>query len=366
MKYNFDKVVDRSGTNALKYERRGVVFGREDVIPLWVADMDFPTAQPVIDAVTKRAQDGIWGYSDRPDSYFQAICDWQERRKGWKVDPACCSFALGVMQGIAAIIQYSTQPGDKILIFTPSYDCFYGVIRDNNRVVVESFLVEQPDGSWTIDFEDFEKKLDEVKMFMLCSPHNPLGIVWKREELEKMVSLCRQKGVIHAPAAEDRNVHGFFCLGGQADDAALEGGDGCLGQGFAGLALLGHGETLQRRGRSTGGAGGIHQDGRDGAAVKGTAVQGTQQNQRRSDVHLVGKGDQNGNTHGRGKAGQCAKDDAGHGSDERDDHIHRRQRRRQALKIQAHSSTSLQEQRGQRNAQENGKHQIDHCRNAHR
>ena len=196
MRYDFDKVIDRSGTNAAKYDERMKNFGRPDVIPLWIADMDFPTAQPVVDALVRRAQEGIWGYTSRPDSYFEAICAWQRRRNGWEIDPACCSHALGVIPAIGSMIQYMTKPGDGILVQSPVYGDFFDIIRDNGRIAVENPLVEEGGGRWRIDFDDFAQKLSQVRMFLLCSPHNPLGIVWSREDLERMVSLCREKGVI--------------------------------------------------------------------------------------------------------------------------------------------------------------------------
>ena len=196
MHYDFDKVIDRSGTNAAKYDERPRVFGRGDVIPLWIADMDFPAPQPVVDALTRRAQEGIWGYTSRPDSYFAAICDWQRRRNGWEIDPAKCSHALGVIPAIGAMIQYMTQPGDRILVQSPVYGDFFDIVRDNGRVVVENPLVEEGSGVWRIDFADFAEKIQTVKMFLLCSPHNPLGITWSREDLERMVALCRENHVI--------------------------------------------------------------------------------------------------------------------------------------------------------------------------
>ena len=196
MQYDFDRVVDRSGNFAAKYDERARVFGRSDVIPLWVADMDFVTAQPVVDALVARAKEGIWGYTSRPASYFEAICGWQERRNGWKIDPALCSHALGVIPAIGSMIQYMTEPGDGILIQSPVYNDFFEIIQDNQRVVVENHMKEQADGTWAIDFADFEEKLGQVKMFLLCSPHNPLGLVWSREDLERMVELCMEKGVI--------------------------------------------------------------------------------------------------------------------------------------------------------------------------
>ena len=195
-KYDFDRVVDREGTFAAKYDERVKNFGTDQVIPLWIADMDFPTAPPIIEALTKRAQEGIWGYTSRPASYFEAICDWQERRNGWKIDPACCSHALGVIPAIGSMIQYMTAPGDRILIQSPVYGDFFDIIHDNSREVVENKMIANGDGTWRIDWADFEEKIKTVKMFLLCNPHNPLGIVWQREELEKMVALARASGVI--------------------------------------------------------------------------------------------------------------------------------------------------------------------------
>ncbi|MBQ3404535.1 MAG: PatB family C-S lyase [Oscillospiraceae bacterium] len=195
MIYNFDELVDRSSTCSCKYDLRKAVFGREDVIPLWVADMDFKTPQPVIDAVKKCADWGIWGYMCRPDSYFEAIADWQERRNGWKADTELFSWALGVVPALSGIAECFTAPGDGILVQPPVYMAFYDVINGRDRRIVENRFIER-DGKWTMDLEDFEKKLDEVSMFILCSPHNPLGIVWPREQLEKMAELCLKKNVL--------------------------------------------------------------------------------------------------------------------------------------------------------------------------
>ena len=195
MTYHFDQVVNRENTYAAKYDERMKNFGREDVIPLWIADMDFVTAQPIVDALTRRAKEGIWGYTSRPDSYFEAICDWQERRNGWRPDPACCSYALGVIPAIGSMIQYMTKPGDKVLIQSPVYGDFYDITRDNNREIVECPFREEGD-SWVMDFTLFEEKVKDCAMFLLCNPHNPLGRVWTRQELESMVEICRRHNVI--------------------------------------------------------------------------------------------------------------------------------------------------------------------------
>ena len=177
MKYNFDEVIDRSHNRAAKYDERMKKFGREDVIPLWVADMDFRTAEPIIDALKERAEEGIWGYTSRPDSYFEAIRGWQKRRNGWDIKKEMMSWSLGVVPALSSIVKLFSEPGDSIMIQTPVYSEFYDVTEAWGRNVLENRLVEK-DGAWGIDFEDFEAKAKEARIFLLCSPHNPLGIVW--------------------------------------------------------------------------------------------------------------------------------------------------------------------------------------------
>lgn len=195
MKYNFDEVVDRSTNHAAKYDERRKKFGTDDVIPLWIADMDFKTAQPIIDALTSRAQEGIWGYTARPDSYFASICDWQKRRNGWEIDPSLMSWSLGVVQSISAVVKLFTPEGGSVLIQTPVYSEFYDMAEAWNRNVVENRFIEK-DGVWTMDWADFEAKLDEVDLFLLCNPHNPLGIVWTADELRRMAELCMKHHVL--------------------------------------------------------------------------------------------------------------------------------------------------------------------------
>ena len=195
MKYNFDEIIDRSHNRSAKYDEAGKKFGSQDVIPLWIADMDFKTAQPVIDALKARAEEGIWGYTSRPDSYYEAVCGWQKRRNGWDIDKSMISFNLGVVPSLSSMVYVFTEPGDKVLIQTPVYSEFYDVTESWGREVVESPLKEQ-DGRWAIDFEDFEEKAKEAKIFFLCSPHNPLGIVWTREELERMCNICIANNVL--------------------------------------------------------------------------------------------------------------------------------------------------------------------------
>lgn len=189
MNYDFDEIIDRSNNRAAKYDERTKKFGTDEVIPLWIADMDFRTAQPIIDACKKKAEEGIWGYTSRPDSYFEAVREWEWRRNQWDVDVSLMSWSLGVVPALSAIVKVFSQVGDKILIQTPVYSEFYDVTEAWDRIVVENQLVEEQ-GKWHIDFVDFEKKAKECKIFLLCNPHNPLGIVWEPEELERMAEIC--------------------------------------------------------------------------------------------------------------------------------------------------------------------------------
>ena len=195
MKYNFDVVVDRSGNCAAKYDERIKKFGTDQVIPLWIADMDFKTAQPVIDALTARAQEGIWGYTSRPASYFEAVRGWQKRRNNWEIDPALMSYSLGVVQSISAMVKLFTPEGGSVLIQTPVYSEFYDMTEAWNRKVLENQFVER-DGKWEMDWADFEEKLTQADLFLLCNPHNPLGIVWTPEELRRMAELCMKHHVV--------------------------------------------------------------------------------------------------------------------------------------------------------------------------
>lgn len=197
MKYDFDKIVDRSKNRSAKYDERVKNFGTDDVIPLWIADMDFKTAQPIIDACVKKAEEGIWGYTSRPESYFKAYADWQEKRNGWRPDTALFSWSLGVVPALTAIVRLFTGEHDKIMIQPPVYPEFYDVNELSGRRVAENNMIER-DGRWEIDFEDFEEKAKDplTKMFILCNPHNPLGKVWTKEELGRMLSICFENGVL--------------------------------------------------------------------------------------------------------------------------------------------------------------------------
>jgi len=194
-KYQFDQVVSRAGTSALKWDTERL-FKQEDLIPLWVADMDFPAPPEVIDAVTTRAQHGIYGYSGRRQSYYDALINWLKRRHQWEVRQDWIQYAPGVVPGLGLLVLSLTKPGDGIVIQPPVYPPFYEVVRDQGREVMENELVLE-DGRYVMNLADLEQKFAAgAKMMILCSPHNPVGRVWREEELRKVAELCVRYGVI--------------------------------------------------------------------------------------------------------------------------------------------------------------------------
>ena len=195
MKYNFDEIIDRKNNHSVKYKELTKKFGVDDVIPLWIADMDFKTAQPVIDALEKKVQHGIFGYVYRPDEYFESFINWQKKRFGWEPKKEMLSFSIGIVPSLGALVQLFSEKGDKILIQTPVYSEFYDINEDNERIVIENRFIEK-NGEYSLDLEDLENKLKEnPKLFIFCNPHNPLGHVWTREELKAIGNLCRKYNV---------------------------------------------------------------------------------------------------------------------------------------------------------------------------
>lgn len=192
MKYDFDKEISRRGTNSYKWDGTE----KENVLPLWVADMDFQTAPAIIDALRTRVEHGIFGYTRVPDSYYEAVTGWFVRRHAWSIERDWIIYTSGVVPALSAIIKALTVPGDKVLIQTPVYNCFFSSIRNNGCEVLSSPLL-RTDNSYTIDFEDLEHKAADpkVKLMLLCNPHNPAGRVWTRKELERIGEICIRHGV---------------------------------------------------------------------------------------------------------------------------------------------------------------------------
>ena len=194
---DFDRIIDRKNTRCLKYDfavKRGMP---EDVLPLWVADMDFETSSYIEDALTERVKEGIFGYSDVQTPYFEIIRDWMIRHHDWEPQEKWLIKTPGVVFALAMAVKAYTDPGDKVLLQQPVYYPFSEVITDNGREVVSNDLVLTEEGNYKIDFADFEQKIiaNGIKLFLLCSPHNPVGRVWTREELETIGDICVKHGV---------------------------------------------------------------------------------------------------------------------------------------------------------------------------
>ena len=203
MKYNFDELVERRGTNCVKWDERPQVGERSsgmslsaDVIPLWVADMDFKAAPAILEAVKKRAEHGVFGYNIVPESYYEAVISWFHRRHQWEIQRQWILYTTAVVPAMSCVIKALTMPGEKVLILSPAYNCFFSSIKNNGCEVLESPL-KAVDDSFEVDFDDFEAKCADEKttLFLLCNPHNPSGRVWTREELQRMYDICQQYGV---------------------------------------------------------------------------------------------------------------------------------------------------------------------------
>ena len=192
MKYNFDELVERRGTNCVKWDESP----SPDVIPLWVADMDFRVAPAIFEAVQKRAEHGVFGYNIVPESYYEAVISWFHRRHEWDIQRQWILYTTAVVPAMSCVIKALTMPGEKVLILSPAYNCFFSSIRNNGCEVLESPL-KAVDDSFEVDFNDFEAKCADEKttLFLLCNPHNPSGRVWTREELQRMYDICHQHGV---------------------------------------------------------------------------------------------------------------------------------------------------------------------------
>ncbi len=228
MRYDFDKVNDRRGTCSCKWDDAA----DPEVLPMWVADMDFQTAPAIVEALQERVSQGIYGYTHVPDEYYEAAINWFARRHGWTFRREWMIYVPGIVPALSAIVKALTMPGDKVLIQTPVYNCFFSSVRNNGCEVVSSPLVREGD-TFRMDFDDLERKASDpgVKLMILCNPHNPAGRVWTREELQKVGEICINNGVavvadeIHcelvypgheyipfASVSEDFQIHSVTCI----------------------------------------------------------------------------------------------------------------------------------------------------------
>lgn len=189
--YDFDKVIERHNTNSLKWDSTDVK------LPMWVADMDFEVVDEIRDSIIKRANHQIYAYSVVDDEYFDSYISWWKKRHNLTLKRDCFLFSTGVMPSINSIIRCLTDEGDKVLIQTPVYNVFFNVVLNNNRQLVENKLIYE-DVEYAIDFDELEKQLsdEDVKLMLLCNPHNPVGKIWQNEELERMINLCNEYDVI--------------------------------------------------------------------------------------------------------------------------------------------------------------------------
>ncbi len=192
MEYDFDTVIPRRGTNSYKWDTPE----EEGVLPMWVADMDFRTAPAVTEALRKRADHGIFGYTKVPAAYYEAVVRWFGKRHRWQIDPGWIVCTTGVVPALSAVIKALASPGDKVIVQTPAYNCFYSSIRNNGCELSSSGLVCR-DGRYTIDFGGLEAKAADpkAKILLLCNPHNPVGRVWTSEELRRIGGICLRNGV---------------------------------------------------------------------------------------------------------------------------------------------------------------------------
>lgn len=191
MKYDFDKIIDRRATNSYKWDS-----APEGVLPMWVADMDFRTAPAIIDALQKRVAHGIFGYTRVPDAYYDAVTSWFSRRHGWDIDCEWIIYTSGVVPAVSAVIKALTVPGDKVIVQTPVYNCFFSSIRNNGCEIVSNPLRRTAD-TYEMDFDALERCAADprAKVMLLCNPHNPAGRVWTPDELTRLGNICLRNGV---------------------------------------------------------------------------------------------------------------------------------------------------------------------------
>lgn len=191
MKYDFDKTIDRRATNSYKWDS-----ATEGVLPMWVADMDFRTAPAIIDALQKRVAHGIFGYTRVPDAYYDAVTSWFSRRHGWDIDREWIIYTSGVVPAVSAVIKALTVPGDKVIVQTPVYNCFFSSIRNNGCEIVSNPLRRTAD-TYEMDFDALERCAADprAKVMLLCNPHNPAGRVWTPDELTRLGNICLRNGV---------------------------------------------------------------------------------------------------------------------------------------------------------------------------
>jgi cysteine-S-conjugate beta-lyase len=212
-KHNFDEIIERRGTDCIKYDMLDAYFGNADALPLWVADTDFRVPDFIMNALRERMNHDILAYSYRTDGFFQAIIDWLDRRHNWKIEKEMITTSPGVVSAVSLLIMALSEPGDKVIVQPPVYFPFFTSIKGLGRKMVENPLIIK-DGRYTFDFENLKKGIDSnTKLLILCSPHNPGGMVWTKEELEELCTICTENGIfiisdeIHADLVFTEHKH---------------------------------------------------------------------------------------------------------------------------------------------------------------
>ncbi|MDD7211466.1 MAG: pyridoxal phosphate-dependent aminotransferase [Prevotella stercorea] len=194
MEYDFSRPTDRRGTDSYKWDSAP----EADIIPLWVADMDFETFPAITEALQRRVAHGIFGYTRVPEAYYEAVCRWFKKRHGWHINREDIIYTSGVVPAVSAVIKALTLPGDQVIVQGPVYNCFFSSIRNNGcEMVSNSLIYNKEELRYEIDFDDLERKLkhERARLMLLCNPHNPGGRVWTRDELTRVAELCRKYGV---------------------------------------------------------------------------------------------------------------------------------------------------------------------------
>ena len=228
MRYDFDTFIDRRDTNSVKYDLRGKLFGKEDVLPMWVADMDFPVADFILDAIRERLKHPVLGYTYRSDRFSGSVASWLERRHGWKLETADIGFSPGIVPALNMCVLEFTDPGDKVVVQPPVYFPFFSAVSNHGRELIYNQLVKR-DNRYEMDLDHLEELFRAgAKLFFLCNPHNPVGRAWSREELEQLADLCVKYDVmvisdeIHSDLLLNGNKHiPFASLGKDIADLTL-------------------------------------------------------------------------------------------------------------------------------------------------
>ncbi len=196
MKYNFDKTINREDTDSVKYDLRKKVFGNQNILPMWVADMDFETPEFIRNAVKERSEHEVYGYSYKPSTYYKSIVTWLEDQHNWTVHSKDLSFSPGVVPGLVLSVLAFSQPGDKIIVQPPVYFPFFSTIKDNGRQIIHNNLISKG-GEYSMDLENLKSQIDSrTSMIIISNPHNPVGRSWRKEELEELVEICEDNNIL--------------------------------------------------------------------------------------------------------------------------------------------------------------------------